>query len=585
MSKFLMSVAVAALMSGPALAQSDEAPRASAGDQTSQSTRQGAAQPTQTNTAQEMAETLSEEELTEVLDAQYAWSDDHEWLRAAVYGEEGEQIGFIERVRMHADNDDMVRAIVVNTDGFLDKGMRHIPLLTRDVTVITEDNLPAGWTVSRDEAGTRANNSGENRADGDGEAETERRWWNFGRDDNGAQSANAMDRFTLITLDFTDDEIAQMTEYTVPQPEPEMASRDTTARTGAQTGAQARTNVASDTSTGAEARMGPATAVRSDRERQTAEADTRTAMRSESGDDAAARAAHQTSGSATHRTGEQASGASERASQEAAAQNRDQRTAMASAASGQNWTESNQLVGRDVYAQDDTRLGSVSRVQQTGSGTQAEPIALIIVTDTMGARNVSLEGRDWSNEERDGQEALTLDYENRGEFEQNSSPYSQDDSAESSSAMGAWMDDDSYDGANDAMGNQETAYGSDDDNTGARTDRWTDDHDWIGVAVYSRTGEQIGEIERVRAGAEGSQPTAIVIETGGFLEIGGREVELNGSNFRLTEYEGEEVLQVRYTEDELNQMKAFNEADASDYPLSDNPAEDDESEPLDDGQQ
>ena len=100
----------------------------------------------------------------------------------------------------------------------------------------------------------------------------------------------------------------------------------------------------------------------------------------------------------------------------------------------------------------------------------------------------------------------------------------------------------------------------------------------MNTAVYSRSGEQIGEIERVRGGANAHHPSAIVLETGGFLEIGGREVELSGSNFRLTDYEGEQVLQIRYTADEIMQMPTFNEAEASDYPLSDNPLEADETE-------
>ncbi|MGJ3230255.1 MAG: PRC-barrel domain-containing protein [Oceanicaulis sp.] len=680
MSKFLMSAAAAALMTAPAIAQagSGEAQTEARGDA-------AASQTTSSRTAASGADS-------------YDWNTDHDWVNAAVYGEDGEQVGVVDRVRMRDGGGGEVRALVLNTEGFLDQGMRHIRLLGDEATVIKQDALPAGWTVSR-QGGENAGSEDESGED------NERRWWNWGRDDDAERQADAngaMNNFTLITLDFTNDEIAMMPEYVASTP-----ARTTTSDAGAQSGADTETRVAADTTeddsmTGetqrADARQATERAARTARQEasddqamaanagQTGDpmdTDADTAMSDEDSediqseygneigedasdgydrevragrddvgtsndtgvnmqngdapddiddatlmDDEAAAGSEQSYGQASNETDDDAeamnAGAAEmdranrggqagdatdadngdmtandrrsgqawadddspadqltqqgmRNGGEAGQPGTDRNGRDAAAMTGQDqqsWTEDNNLVGQDVYAQDETRLGSVGRVQQDGEGTEAEPIALIIVTDTMGEREVSLEDRTWSNQEREGETSLMLDYQDQNEFQQDSSPYSDEPD----------MTGDAQDyGQSQDVTDQQGEYGAAGDDDAADADRWTDDHPWIDTAVYSRTGSQIGEVERVRGGATGGQPTAIVLETNGFLDIGGREVELNGSNFRLTDYEGEQVLQIRYTEDEVDQMKSFNEAETSDYPLSDNPLEDDASEPADDG--
>lgn len=664
MSKLLMSAAVAALMGAPAIAQSGDQTGA---DVASQTRAQGAG-----NQAQSQSAAAAGAQTDAARDDQHDWDTDHDWVDAAVYGENGEQIGVVNKVRLRGSGDE-VRALVLDTSGFLDQGMRHIRLLGDEATVITRDALPAGWTVSR------AGASGEGET-ADSDEDGERSWWNWGRNDDEGEDAQqaaadgASGNFTLITLDFTNDEIGMMPEYTATAAagamtssaasQSEAVSEDTsgereTAQAVTERNARNARQAANDTETddtGAgdtdtpETEVDTSVAMQSanggemeeeasdayDREvragREDYGTDNDTGVNMQNGDrpddvadstlmdDEAEQSAQSDASSAEMNAGAATMDRANRGGQagDAADADNGETTARddqsgqawaddespadeltregrmnggdvqaqtsegqddATASSEDSWTEDNSLVGQDVYAQDDSRLGSVGRVQQDDEG--ADPIALIIVTDTMGERTVSLEDREWSQQSRDGQDALTLDYQDQGEFEQNSAPYS-DDAADTSTASTADADQEYGSDAMDETDSQYAAQTAGGEDSGD-TDRWTDEHAWVDVPVYSRTGEQIGEVERVRGGANGAQPTAIVLETNGFLDLGGREVELNGSNFRLTDYEGEQVLQIRYTEDEIEQMPAFNEANVSDYPLSDNPLEQDESEPTEDG--
>lgn len=577
MSRLLMSAAIAALMSAPAMAQTDQA----------------------------MAQADSAQASIQTAGDSADWKTSHAWIQAAVYDEAGDQVGVVNRVRLR-DSGDGVRALVLDTSGFLDKGMRQISLLADEATVITPDALPAGWAVTR---GGRTGERDESASDD--ETTTDRRWWEFGREDQDATGdSSAMTNFTLITLDFTADDIAMMPEFSAgtssqTQSEPGTGSNANRADQaqvdqGGADGATVLAN-ASDQDSNAPQITGrtpaPTSSSATDdgenedsqddvgRGSSVASTDTRVAMVTDDERDAAAERASAnedtpaTSESRTNDSGDPFSVAwadVESAMDRRTVTNDDQMVSEA------GWTEDNSLVGQDVYAQDDTRLGAVSRVRQEGDGLEADPITLIIITDTMGERSVSMEGRDWSNQQREGEDALTLDYQNRGEFEQNSSPYSGADRREDGEASDET--EDGYgrtgsDAARTAYGAARTAYGAAGDDSAddaGDTAEWTDSHEWVNTAVYSRSGEQIGEIERVRGGANAQHPSAIVLETGGFLDIGGREVQLSGSNFRLTDYEGEQVLQIRYTDDEIMQMPTFNEAEASDYMLSDNPLEADE---------
>jgi hypothetical protein len=93
---------------------------------------------------------------------------------------------------------------------------------------------------------------------------------------------------------------------------------------------------------------------------------------------------------------------------------------------------------------------------------------------------------------------------------------------------------------------------------------YTDQHPWVDASVWAE-GERVGEIERVHF--SGDAIDRIVIEYGGLADVGGREVEVP-----LTD--GELTFSLNVTKAQLDEMPAFDEARASDFPLSDNPLED-----------
>lgn len=104
---------------------------------------------------------------------------------------------------------------------------------------------------------------------------------------------------------------------------------------------------------------------------------------------------------------------------------------------------------------------------------------------------------------------------------------------------------------------------------------FTDDHSWIDVGVYSTNDIQIGDVERVRLDANGDVD-AIVVEHGGFLEVGGRETLISDTNFNVNETDDGTKVVLDITATEFEAMLPFDEDRVSDYPLSDNDAMDDE---------
>ncbi len=93
---------------------------------------------------------------------------------------------------------------------------------------------------------------------------------------------------------------------------------------------------------------------------------------------------------------------------------------------------------------------------------------------------------------------------------------------------------------------------------------YTDQHVYVGTIVMSE-GDVIGEIERVHF--TGNEVDRIVIEAGGIGDLGGREVEMNLVDGSLT-------YNLNISREDFNALPAFDEAEASDFPLSDNPLED-----------
>lgn len=101
---------------------------------------------------------------------------------------------------------------------------------------------------------------------------------------------------------------------------------------------------------------------------------------------------------------------------------------------------------------------------------------------------------------------------------------------------------------------------------------YTDDHDWIETSVYGSTGVELGEVERVRLNDMG-EVDAIVVETGGVVEVGGREVLIETGEFELVvSDEDEERITLTVDAEGFAALPDFDEDLASDYPLSDDDA-------------
>ncbi|WP_300545530.1 PRC-barrel domain-containing protein [Maricaulis sp.] len=112
---------------------------------------------------------------------------------------------------------------------------------------------------------------------------------------------------------------------------------------------------------------------------------------------------------------------------------------------------------------------------------------------------------------------------------------------------------------------------------------YTDDHHWIGLRVQSADGGRIGEIERVRLSAEGDVE-AIVVESGGWMDIGGREVLIEQHDVSFSPHRRRPVAVIAYTRAEFEALPRFNEDAASEFPLSDRDYGDNENDlELDDG--
>jgi len=112
---------------------------------------------------------------------------------------------------------------------------------------------------------------------------------------------------------------------------------------------------------------------------------------------------------------------------------------------------------------------------------------------------------------------------------------------------------------------------------------YTDDHHWVGLRVHTSDGGRLGEIERVRLTAEGDVE-AIVVEAGGWMDIGGHEVQIDQSQVTFAPDGRRPIAVINYTRAEYEALPRFNEDAASEFPLSDRDYGDNENtEELDDG--
>ncbi|RKQ95347.1 PRC-barrel domain-containing protein [Maricaulis maris] len=112
---------------------------------------------------------------------------------------------------------------------------------------------------------------------------------------------------------------------------------------------------------------------------------------------------------------------------------------------------------------------------------------------------------------------------------------------------------------------------------------YTDDHHWVGLRVHTKDGGRLGEVERVRLTTEG-EVEAIVVEAGGWLDIGGHEVQIDASQVSFSPEGRRPIAVIDYTRAEYEALPRFNEDAASEFPLSDTDYGDNENtEELDDG--
>lgn len=114
---------------------------------------------------------------------------------------------------------------------------------------------------------------------------------------------------------------------------------------------------------------------------------------------------------------------------------------------------------------------------------------------------------------------------------------------------------------------------------------FTDDHDWIDTAVFGSNGTELGDVERVRL-SDAGEVEAIVVEAGGVVEVGGREVLIENGEFELvSNLDGENSINLMVDAEGFAALPDFDEDRASDYPLSDDDAfddmDDDESDGID----
>lgn len=97
----------------------------------------------------------------------------------------------------------------------------------------------------------------------------------------------------------------------------------------------------------------------------------------------------------------------------------------------------------------------------------------------------------------------------------------------------------------------------------------TDDHTWINKTVYDSEMVAIGEVERVSLNMAG-EVEAIIVESGGALDIGGHEVMVSSDNFMKVSTDDDQIdIQLTMTEADFKQLPTFDEDSVSDYTLSD----------------
>ncbi|WP_439633507.1 PRC-barrel domain-containing protein [Glycocaulis sp.] len=252
------------------------------------------------------------------------------------------------------------------------------------------------------------------------------------------------------------------------------------------------------------------------------------------------------------------------------------------------------LEGVAVYSRDGERVGTVDRVAggiQTGqyadmadgSTEDLDVDGLVVSTGGflgIGTREVRVEAGNATRTSVDGEQRILLDMSN-AEFERLREHARDDDGMLDADRRGdTWRDnqqqdsgqwtDDDQGGLIPASHTQTGVQGQvgHDRGTFATDDAFRDDHPLRDVAVYTNDGERVGSVERVRGGADAGTYTdmtdgdaadldvnGLVVETGGFLGIGTREVEIEAGNAQRTSVDGEQRIILDMSNAEFERLR------------------------------
>lgn len=246
------------------------------------------------------------------------------------------------------------------------------------------------------------------------------------------------------------------------------------------------------------------------------------------------------------------------------------------------------LEGTPVYTNDGERVGSVERVRGgAGSGAYADltdgttrdldVTGLVVETGGflgIGTREVDVDAGNAQRTSVDGEQRIILDMSN-AEFERlrehardRDRAWDADRRDERARDAGQWTDD--RGGLIPASNTQTGVQGQvgHDRGTFATDDAFRDDHPLRDVAVYTNDGERVGSVERVRGGSatdrfddlvdgstEDLNVSGLVVETGGFLGIGTREVEIEAGNAQRTSVDGDQRIILDMSNAEFERLR------------------------------
>ncbi|WP_417476674.1 PRC-barrel domain-containing protein [Maricaulis sp.] len=253
------------------------------------------------------------------------------------------------------------------------------------------------------------------------------------------------------------------------------------------------------------------------------------------------------------------------------------------------YTDDHAWIETNVYGSGGAELGEIERVRLTAEGDVDAIVVEYGGILEIGGREVLIEAGDYALTTIDGENRVELSFDRAAfealpDFNEDAAseyPLSDDDyndnEAEAELAMSTTRSDSARTVQQDADNDLVHAAANAWDNADLDRGPYTDDHGWIDTTVYASDGAELGEVERVRLTSDG-EVEAIVVEHGGFLEIGGRETLVEAGGYTLTTVDDEGRIVLVHDSAAFAALPDFNEDAASEYPLSDSDYNDDETE-------